>query len=215
MRRYRTTSWILLILSIINVTLGAPIAGRDINGVRANGVDVDKDMTAALQKRMDSDDDRSSDLTSEHGSPSGYAIPELEQESESESESESGSESESEPESGSDDSGGGEVGEWDDEVFQNWSDISDEEAHEENNQEQDDQEQDDHGQSPPHDPEHDEIIPHNLESQDPVAADLWSKILKDSFVHRRQAEVRGLMAGPPPPPHFYTIPRATAKSVDA
>ena len=94
MRRYRTTSWILLILSIINVTLGAPIAGRDINGVRANGVDVDKDMTAALQKRMDSDDDQPSDLTSEHGSPSGYAIPELEQESESESESELESESE-------------------------------------------------------------------------------------------------------------------------
>jgi hypothetical protein len=72
MRRYMIASWILFILSIINFTLAAPVAVRDINGVRINTEDVAKDSMAEMQKRMDPDEpdeDQRSDLTSEHGEP--------------------------------------------------------------------------------------------------------------------------------------------------
>src|SRR6266849_1147465 len=77
MRRYRIASWILLSLSIINFTLTAPVAVRDVHTVLVNAADAAKDRTAVLQQRMDPDEDQSSDLTSEHTSEhsSGHATP--------------------------------------------------------------------------------------------------------------------------------------------
>jgi hypothetical protein len=65
MRRYRTSSWILLIHSIINFTLAVPVTVRDIHGVRINVVDAAKDRVAVLQKRMDPDQGQASGLTSD------------------------------------------------------------------------------------------------------------------------------------------------------
>jgi len=53
MRRYRIASWVLLILSVFDFTLAAPVAAQDIHGVRVNVVDAANDRIAALQKRME------------------------------------------------------------------------------------------------------------------------------------------------------------------
>jgi hypothetical protein len=53
MRRHETASQILLILSIFNFVLAAPVAVREINEVRANAVDTAKVRMAVSEKRMD------------------------------------------------------------------------------------------------------------------------------------------------------------------
>jgi hypothetical protein len=176
MRQYRIASWILLIHSIINFTLAAPVAVAGTHGVRVNVVDVAKYRMAVLQERMDENPDEgqwSSDLTSEHAAPGPGSEPD--------SDSEMGSESESEPDS--DDSDGGEAAQQWEEEFQNYEPSDGEEDddqggddnHEEDdNHEQDDSEEDDHDQDSPHSPE----------SQYPGAStyeDLWSKLLKGSL----------------------------------
>jgi hypothetical protein len=99
LRRHWKASWILLVLSIINFTLAAPVAVRDIHREHANldAVDVAEVRMAVLQKCIDPDVDQSSDLTSEH--EASYPGPK------------SGSEPEPESESDSDDSDGGDAAE--------------------------------------------------------------------------------------------------------
>lgn len=192
MRQYRIASWILLIHSIINFTLAAPVVVGDINRVRVNVVHVAKDGMAVLRERMDHnedpDDGQSSDLTSEHGPPGPGPESESESNSEMVSESDSNSEmvSESESESESDDSDGGEAAQQWEEELQNYEpsdaeeedegheeDSNEEDNHEDDNHEGDDSEEDDHKQGPPQSPE-----------SHPAAStydDLWSKILKGSM----------------------------------
>jgi hypothetical protein len=195
MRQYRIASWILLIHSIINFTLAAPVAVGDKNRVRVNVVDVAlKDRMAVLQERMDYNDDpddgQSSDLTSEYAPPG----PDPDPDPESDSDSDSESESESESDSDSDDSDGGEAAQRWDEEYQDYEPSDNEEEEEDNhedddhmeddseedhgddNHEGDDSEEDDHEQSPPQSPE-----------SHPAAStydDLWSKLLKDSMRSR-------------------------------
>ena len=56
MRRHKTASQILLILSISNFVLAAPVAVREINEVCVNAVGVAKVGMAASEKRMDPGD---------------------------------------------------------------------------------------------------------------------------------------------------------------
>jgi hypothetical protein len=171
MRRHRIASWILLIHSIINFTVAAPVAVGDINGVRVNVVDVTKDRMAVLHKRMN-DDGQSSDLTSEHGEPGPDPDPESDSDSDSDSDS-----------SDSDDSDGGEAAQQWEEEFQNYEPEEmdeDEDDGEEDNHEEDDHEEDDHDHDSDKD-DSEQSPPHSPESQYPAAStceDLWSKILK-------------------------------------
>lgn len=161
-------SWILLIYSIINFTLAAPIGVRDIHGVRVNVADVAENRIEVLQKRMDPDEGQSSasDLTSEHKAPA-PPVPEPDSEMESESESESELESDSDD---SDDSDGGEAAQQWEEEFQNYepSDIE-----EESQEEDDSEEEEGHELSPPPSPE----------VQHPAAfvEDLWNKLFSGSL----------------------------------
>lgn len=198
MRQYRIASWILLIHSIINFTLVAPVAVGDINKVRVNVVDVAKDRMAVLRERMDHnedpDDDLSSDLTSEHGPPG--PGPESESDSNSEMVSESGSSSEmvSESESDPDDSDGGEAAQQWEEEFQNYepSDTEEEdEGHEEDNNEEDNNEDDNHEGNDSEEDDHEQSPPQSPESH-PAAStndDLWSKLLKGSMRPRASTSV--------------------------
>lgn len=179
MRRYRIAFWIL-IYSIINFTLAAPVAVRDILGVRVNVVDVAKDRTAELQKRMDpvEDSDQSSDLTSEHGAPGPNSDPE----SDSDVDQSADSEMESDSNSDSDDSDGGEAAQQWEEEFGDYEPSeeegdSEEEDSEEEGHEEDNSKEEDHEQSPPHSPE----------SQHPAVSmyeDFWSTVLKGTLVPR-------------------------------
>jgi hypothetical protein len=107
------SSWITFILAIINFnfTLAAPVAIRDLHGVRVSVADVAKDRIAVLPKRMDPDEGQSS-VTSDH--EASHSGPETESEPDSETETES-EELESEY-SDSDDSDGGEAAaQWEEE----------------------------------------------------------------------------------------------------
>ncbi|KAF8490849.1 hypothetical protein F5888DRAFT_1892444 [Russula emetica] len=59
MRRHKIASQILLILSIFNFVLAAPVAVREINEVRVNAVDTAKVRMAVSEKRMDPEDQSS------------------------------------------------------------------------------------------------------------------------------------------------------------
>ncbi|KAI0273910.1 hypothetical protein BGY98DRAFT_106947 [Russula aff. rugulosa BPL654] len=56
MRWLEIASQILLILSIFNIVLAAPVAVREINEGRVNAVDVATVRMAALEKRLDVED---------------------------------------------------------------------------------------------------------------------------------------------------------------
>jgi hypothetical protein len=174
MRRYWIAFWILLTHSIINFTLAAPVAVRDIHGVRVN-VDVAEDRITVLQKRMDSDEEWSSDLTSEHGAPGPDPDPEPDSDSDSDSEMESDSESDS------DDSDGGEAAQQWEEEFENYESEEEEEGHEEDENEEENHENHEEDGSDSGEEDHEQSPLHSPASQHPAASmyeDLWSKLLK-------------------------------------
>jgi hypothetical protein len=53
MRRHKIVAQILLILSVINVSLAAPVAVREVCEACANGVDIGEDVSAVSWKRVD------------------------------------------------------------------------------------------------------------------------------------------------------------------
>jgi hypothetical protein len=63
MRRYETASWILLILSVVNFALVAPVAAQDIHEVPVDVLGVTGGGAGASEKRMDPRDEG----VNEHG----------------------------------------------------------------------------------------------------------------------------------------------------